>query len=74
MKVRAKRDITVGGADLASQAIEAGLVDEFQLFIAPVVVGGGNRCLARGARLDLELVDERRFRSGVAYLHYLTRT
>jgi riboflavin biosynthesis pyrimidine reductase len=60
----------VGGPDLAAQAIEAGLVDEFQLFVAPVVVGGGKRALPDNVRLKLELLDERRFGSGVVYLHY----
>jgi dihydrofolate reductase len=70
MKAQAKRDITVGGPDLAAQAIKAGLVDEFHLFVAPVVVGGGNRALPGDVRVNLELMDERRFQSGVVYLHY----
>jgi dihydrofolate reductase len=70
MKARAERDITVGGADLAGQAIEAGLVDECHLFLTPIVVGGGKRSLPSHARLDLELLDERRFDSGVVHLHY----
>jgi dihydrofolate reductase len=70
LKASAERDITVGGPDLAAQAIEAGLVDEFQLFVAPVVVGGGKRALPDNVRLKLELLDERRFGSGVVYLHY----
>jgi riboflavin biosynthesis pyrimidine reductase len=60
----------VGGPDLAAQAIRAGLVDELQLFVAPVVVGGGNKSLPDGVRLKLELLDERRFGSGVVYLRY----
>jgi dihydrofolate reductase len=70
LKASAERDITVGGPDLAAQAIEAGLVDEFQLFVAPVVVGGGKQALPDNVRLKLELLDERRFGSGVVYLHY----
>jgi dihydrofolate reductase len=70
LKASAERDITVGGPDLAAQAIEAGLVDEFQLFVAPVVVGGGKRALPDNVRLKLELLDERRFGSGVVYVHY----
>jgi dihydrofolate reductase len=70
MKARAERDITVGGADLAGQAIEAGLVDECHLFLTPIVVGGGKRSLPSHARLELELLDERRFDSGVVHLHY----
>jgi dihydrofolate reductase len=70
LKASAGRDITVGGPDLAAQAIRAGLVDEFQLFVAPVVVGGGKRALPDNVRLKLELLDERRFGSGVVYVHY----
>jgi dihydrofolate reductase len=74
MKARAERDITVGGPELAGQATRAGLVDELQLFLTPIVVGGGQRCLPDNVRLVLELVDERRFGNGVVYLRYLTRT
>jgi dihydrofolate reductase len=70
MKASAERDITVGGPDLAAQAIRAGLVDEFQLFVAPVVVGGGKPSLPNDVRLKLELLDERRFGNGVVYTHY----
>ena len=70
LKATAGRDLTVGGAGLAAQAIEAGLVDEIGLFLVPVVVGAGKRSLPAGVRLDLELLDERRFRSGVVYLRY----
>jgi dihydrofolate reductase len=74
MKATAARDIAVGGPHLAAQAIRAGLVDELQLFLTPVVVGGGNRSLPDGVRLDLELLDERRFGSGVVHLRYRTRS
>ena len=70
LKASARRDLTVGGPDLAAQAIKAGLVDEYQLFVTPVVVGGGKRSLPDGIRLKLELIDERRFGSGVVHLHY----
>jgi len=70
MKAAAGRDISVGGPDLAAQAIEAGLVDECHLFVAPIVVGGGKRSLPDHVRLKLELLDERRFASGVVHLHY----
>ena len=72
LKAAAGRDITVGGPDLAAQAFEAGLVDELHLFVAPVVVGGGTQSLPGNVRLRLDLVDERRFRSGVIYLRYRT--
>jgi dihydrofolate reductase len=74
MKARAGRDITVGGPDLAAQAIKAGLVDECHLFLTPIVVGGGKQSLPDNVRLKLELLDERRFGSGVVHLHYQTRT
>jgi dihydrofolate reductase len=70
MKVRAVRDLSVGGPELAAQAIEAGLVDEIHLFLAPIVVGGGKQSLPDGARLELELLSERRFGNGVVHLHY----
>ena len=73
MKSSARHDIGVGGSDLASQAIKAGLVDECHLFLAPIAVGGGKRALPDDVRLKLELLDERRFDSGVVHLHYRTR-
>ena len=73
MKASAERDITVGGSDLAAQALKAGLVDELQLFITPIVVGGGKQSLPNHVRLKLELLDERRFGNGVVYLRYRIR-
>jgi dihydrofolate reductase len=70
LKATADADLTVGGPDLAGQAIEAGLVDEYQLFLVPVVVGGGKRSLPDAVRVSLELLDVRRFRNGTVYLHY----
>src|SRR5207237_7476435 len=70
MKASAERDLSVGGPDLAAQAIKAGLVDELHLFVTPIIVGGGNPSLPDGVRLGLELLDERRFGSGVVHLHY----
>ena len=74
LKASAERDISVGGPELAAQAISAGLVDEYHLFVSPVVVGGGTRALPDGVRLDLELLDERRFCNGVVHLHYRNAT
>ncbi len=74
LRATAERDITVGGPGLAAQAIRAGLVDELHLFIAPVVVGGGTRALPADVFVKLELLDERRFGSGVAHLHYRVAT
>jgi dihydrofolate reductase len=74
MKAQAERDIIVGGPELAAQAIKAGLVDEWHLFVVPIVVGGGKRSLPDNVRVKLELLDERRFGNGTVYLHYRTRT
>ena len=74
MKAAAERDISVGGPELAALAFKAGLVDEVQLFLHPIVVGGGKRALPRDVRLELDLLDERRFGNGVVYLRYRTRT
>jgi dihydrofolate reductase len=70
MKAEAKRDISVGGPDLAAQTIKAGLVDELHLFLTPIIIGGGKRVLPDSVRLKLDLLDERRFGSGVVHLHY----
>jgi dihydrofolate reductase len=72
VKASAGRDLSVGGPELAARAFEAGLVDECHLFLAPIVVGGGNRSLPDNVRLNLELLDERRFRSGFVHLRYRT--
>ena len=74
LKAEAEHDLTIGGPDLAAQGIALGLVDELQLFIVPVLVGGGKRSLPDNVSLTLELLDERRFGSGVVYLHYRTKT
>jgi dihydrofolate reductase len=73
LKATVERDLTVGGPGLAAHAITAGLVDEFQLFVVPVVVGGGTRFFPNDVRLKLELLDERRFGNGTVYLSYGTR-
>ncbi|MFL5922181.1 MAG: dihydrofolate reductase family protein [Gaiellaceae bacterium] len=72
LKDGAERDISVGGPELASQAIEAGVVDELHLFTAPVLVGGGTRALDGSTRLRLELLDTRRFGNGFTYSRYRT--
>jgi dihydrofolate reductase len=74
MKAAAERDIGVAGPTLAAHAIKAGLVDEYWLFINPIVVGGGTSYLSQDTRVELELLDERRFRNGVVFLHYRQRT
>jgi dihydrofolate reductase len=70
MKAEAERDLSIGGPELAAQAIRAGLVDECQLYLSPIVVGGGTAALPDGVRWELELVDERRFGNGVVYMRY----
>ena len=74
LKAAASRDVTIGGAELAGQAIEAGLVDQLHLFLVPVLVGGGKRALpVHDVALRLQLLDERRFGNGTVYLHYGVR-
>jgi dihydrofolate reductase len=70
LKAAAERDISIGGPHLAAEALKAGLVDELQLLLTPVIVGGGNAALPSRLRLQLELLDERRFKSGVVYVKY----
>ena len=74
MKASATRDLAVGGPELAAHALRAGLVDELHLFLNPVLVGGGTPALPDGLRLDLELLDERRFGNGVVHLHHRVRS
>ena len=73
IKAESARDISVGGPTLAALAIKAGLVDEYHLFITPVIVGGGTPGLPDDVSVKLELLDERRFANGVVHLHYRTR-
>jgi dihydrofolate reductase len=71
MKAGAKRDLGIGGPELAAHAFRAGLIDEIHLFLAPIIVGGGKQSLPDDVRLKLTLMDERRFeKSSVAYLRY----
>ena len=70
MKESAAADLSIGGPAIAANALHAGLVDEVQLFLTPVIVGGGTRALPHGLRSDLELLDEHRFAGGVVYLRY----
>jgi dihydrofolate reductase len=70
LKEAAGADITIGGAELAGQAIAAGLVDELHLFLGPIIVGGGKRALPDDIRVPLALLDERGFPNGVVHLHY----
>ena len=73
LKAAAEHDLAVGGPELAAHAFRAGLVDECHFLLAPVVVGGGKRCLPDRVRLELELLDERRFENGMVHLRYGTK-
>jgi dihydrofolate reductase len=70
LKESGDSDLSVGGPGLAAEALRAGLVDEIQTFLAPIVVGGGNPSLPDGVRIPLELLDERRFEGGFVYLRH----
>jgi dihydrofolate reductase len=70
LKDAAGSDVSVGGPELAGQALAAGLVDEIRLFVVPEIVGGGSPALPDGVRASLELLDERRFGNGTVYLRY----
>lgn len=74
LKEHAASDISIGGPSLTAQAIKAGLVDEYQLFVTPIVVGRGKHFLPTDAHVDLELLDERSFSNGMVYLRYRSRT
>ena len=73
LKDAADRPLAIAGPGLAAHAIRAGLVDEYQLYVVPVLVGGGTRALPDGVRDDLDLLDERRFANGTVYLRYRPR-
>jgi dihydrofolate reductase len=73
LKAAAETDLLVGGPNLAGQALVAGLVDELQLFVWPVVLGGRNPALPTDTRAGLELLDEHRFGNGVVHLRYRLR-
>jgi dihydrofolate reductase len=73
LKSSSTADLSIGGGELAGQAIRAGLVEELHVFVFPVLVGGGKRVLPDDVRANLELVDERRFGSGVVHLRHRVR-
>jgi dihydrofolate reductase len=74
LKAAATSDLTIGGANLAARTFEAGLVDEYQVFVWPMIVGGGKPALPAGIRTNLELLDEHRFDNGAVYLRYRIKT
>jgi len=70
LKQSSTSDLSIGGADLAGQALAAGLVDECQVFLGPIAIGDGKPVFPLGVRLRLELLDEHRFSGGTVYLRY----
>jgi dihydrofolate reductase len=72
-ELKHRGDVSVGGPGLAAHAIRARLVDEYQLLVTPVIVGGGTPALPAGVQATLHLAGERRFASGVVYLRYQAR-
>jgi dihydrofolate reductase len=70
LKESTDADLSIGGPTLATHAIRADLVDEWKLFVTPIIVGGGLGWLPDGVRVSLDLVDARRFAGGVTFLHY----
>lgn len=73
LKKTAQHDIAIGGPELAAHAFRSGLIDECHLFLAPIVVGGGKPALLDDVRLELELLEERRFDNGMVFLRYRTK-
>ncbi len=73
MKAHAGRDVSIGGPELAAHALGAGLVDELRHFVTPFIIGNGNHWLPHGLHMQLELLDERRFRNGVVYTQYTVK-
>jgi dihydrofolate reductase len=73
LKATSEHDITIGGPELAAHAFRAGLIDECHLFLIPILVGGGKSALPDNLRMELELLEERRFHNGTVYLRYRTR-
>ena len=70
LKEAAEHDILIGGPELAAHAFRSGLIDECHLFLIPIIVGGGKQALPDNVRFELELLEERRFGSGVVFLRY----
>ena len=73
LKAQLPHDISVAGPNLAAQAIRAGLVDEFQLLVVPIILGSGKRVLPDNVNVKLDLIDERRVGNGWVYLRYRTQ-
>ncbi|MHA6668451.1 dihydrofolate reductase family protein [Homoserinimonas sp. A447] len=70
LKAESDLDLTIDGPTLAAQAIRAGLVDEYQVYVSPVIAGGGKRFFPDDVSANLELLDDHRLGSGLVYLRY----
>ena len=70
MKAESEHDLSIGGPELAAHAFRAGLIDELQLYLSPVIVGAGTPALPDDVKVPLELLDERRFANAVVHLRY----
>lgn len=70
LKIASTHEIAIGGPNLAAHAFRAGLIDEYHLFVVPIVVGGGKKSLPDDIHLELTLLDERHFDSGIVFLRY----
>jgi dihydrofolate reductase len=73
LKATGEHDILIGGPELAAHAFRAGLIDECHLFVIPILIGGGKSALPDNVRLELELLEERRFGNGTVFLRYRTK-
>jgi dihydrofolate reductase len=73
LKEAVEQDILIGGPTLAAYAFRSGLIDECHLFLTPIIVGGGKPAIPENVRLELELLEERRFACGVVFLRYRTK-
>lgn len=73
LKKTVQHDISIGGPELAAHAFQSGLIDECHLFLTPILVGGGKRALPDNVRLELGLLEERRFDNGMVFLRYQAR-
>ena len=73
LKETVEHDLLIGGPELAAHAFRSGLIDECHLFFVPIIVGGGKPCLPANVRLELELLEERRFGNGTVFLRYQVR-
>jgi dihydrofolate reductase len=72
-KASAATDLMIAGSTLAAQAFDAALVDEYHLFMYPVLLGGGKPAFSGSGFIQLELLEEHRFEDGAVHLGYRVR-